>query len=1069
MLSLRSKAQFELHFDRWNFRKNLTKEEWRSVTHKIQKRKRDHKESEVYMNGLLMNPKKVQKAMSRYGSASGILFQASSPQTPGDITVRTPLPTPATPAAGGISSAPVFVTPTLPNHTIFSISSLPFVQFKSIVNILEPLHASSPGSNSSTSALRLLDLQKSIVDHFQKGADRDDPPTAFSRNLNALMPENLVSSNTANLQMTLPQPSSPAVDFLNLTLFMASNKLFTQDSDISKNLYGWIKRRSNVGLLESLLSVGGPTAEALAEQVFALAMEAEDAPTIKRILDSGLNPNELRCFGIVGQVTPLERACEMRSLELIRVLLDAGADVNSSSPDAVSPLGGLIIAIGEGWDCYLDDIRYWDSEDIEHPDVDDIEHPDGDDIELVQALLRAGANVNPPDESPLRVVASSCYPKLVDVLLSAGADPNFSAGSSGTTPLVAAVQSSGPISYIISTVRHLLQAGAYVNATTSAKHSASKSVLEAALDFSSIDLIRILLEKGAHITEFAMVQAAEVGNLDIINLFIDSSARVTQEAIECAAHSGEWEIFQRLLDSAEESMKESALSVALIAAIARGETERVETPPISGTKLRSSVELTAAIEAAASRGDISVLRLLLSDGSKHRAAAIESLGCSLNFAIAEGKGDVTNLLLTVGADINSLTTKTKRTPLLEALCQKDACLAQKLLAAGAAVNTTTYHESMKPICTTSALPAAVEFGKTPLTIAVERFDTTTIQLLIDAGADINASAASYSGYTALSAAVRNNDISMVHFLLDLGADPNELSLIAALDKSTEMMQTLLTARLARYKRFSAGFGCPTLQHAIASSNAVMIETLLLSGVDPNTIVRLHFGENQDFVHSSVKFHTESAFGTAIRLDESKDLRVIQMLLRGGADPNKIVDDTTDNTALLSAISKGRPELVKVLIAAGADVNLPQVGQTSATPLQRAVERGKLDIIDILLEQDADVNAPPCGRNGATALQFAAIKGYIGIATMLIARGADVNASPAKVGGRTALEGAAEHGRIDMLQFLLDAGVHLIGESSGQYARARELASENGHIAARRLLEAQYAQQVMAISPRDHWE
>jgi ankyrin repeat protein len=112
----------------------------------------------------------------------------------------------------------------------------------------------------------------------------------------------------------------------------------------------------------------------------------------------------------------------------------------------------------------------------------------------------------------------------------------------------------------------------------------------------------------------------------------------------------------------------------------------------------------------------------------------------------------------------------------------------------------------------------------------------------------------------------------------------------------------------------------------------------------------------------------------------------------------------------------------------------------------------LDIVKTLLENGADINTPPFDRYGATALQFAAIGGYIGIAQLLIQLGADVNASSAKIGGRTALEGAAEHGRIDMLQVLLSAGAQIMGTGVKQYDRARELALENGHRAACKLLE-----------------
>lgn len=69
MLNPRSKAQYELHFKKWGFRKNLTKEEWRVVDHKIGKRKREHKESEVLLDKFLIESKKVKRATLRYGSA----------------------------------------------------------------------------------------------------------------------------------------------------------------------------------------------------------------------------------------------------------------------------------------------------------------------------------------------------------------------------------------------------------------------------------------------------------------------------------------------------------------------------------------------------------------------------------------------------------------------------------------------------------------------------------------------------------------------------------------------------------------------------------------------------------------------------------------------------------------------------------------------------------------------------------------------------------------------------------------------------------------------------------------
>jgi ankyrin repeat protein len=230
----------------------------------------------------------------------------------------------------------------------------------------------------------------------------------------------------------------------------------------------------------------------------------------------------------------------------------------------------------------------------------------------------------------------------------------------------------------------------------------------------------------------------------------------------------------------------------------------------------------------------------------------------------------------------------------------------------------------------------------------------------------------------------------------------------------------------------------------------MVETLLASGIDTNTMVF-----HSDFLHFE---YLESAFGTAIRrarvYDLSPDsLQLVRMLLRGGANPNGIVSRKPNKTALLASIDQNNLGLVKILIEAGADVNADLAAGFSRTPLQQAVENGRMDIVRTVLEHGADVNAPPCRNFGASALQLAAIGGYVGIACLLLERGAKVNAKPVMAGGRTALEGAAEHGRIDMLQLLLSAGALIVGPGAEQYERARKLATDNGHIAMRHLLES----------------
>ncbi|KAI0173724.1 Clr5 domain-containing protein [Pestalotiopsis sp. NC0098] len=64
-----TKSQYETKFKAWRFFKNDTKipaTTWKHVAHKVEKRKRDNKESDVFINGVQVDHKRVRKEISRY-------------------------------------------------------------------------------------------------------------------------------------------------------------------------------------------------------------------------------------------------------------------------------------------------------------------------------------------------------------------------------------------------------------------------------------------------------------------------------------------------------------------------------------------------------------------------------------------------------------------------------------------------------------------------------------------------------------------------------------------------------------------------------------------------------------------------------------------------------------------------------------------------------------------------------------------------------------------------------------------------------------------------------------------
>jgi ankyrin repeat protein len=533
-----------------------------------------------------------------------------------------------------------------------------------------------------------------------------------------------------------------------------------------------------------------------------------------------------------------------------------------------------------------------------------------------------------------------------------------------------------------------------------------------------------------------------------------------------------------LLEATKDRMKSLCQTAALITSIKYGKMALIQELIAAGAQLSKTSKLKDAIVQVIKTGNMEVLNFLLDENSEFRTLSLESLDTGLQTAIQYGRNDIVELLLRTGANVNGESGGLDHSPLSEAIKRNDCRLAKQLLLAGAAVNGTDRNE-----IPTSVLPFAVECGYYPLIqdiisagaeidvpgrvdggtalfIAIEKRSKEVIKLLIDAGANLNAPEAVLTGRTALLAASRNVDLQMVRYFLELGADSDEGSLIVAVDCSIELVHMLLGARLHQYKRYSRGYGGGALQHAIRLKDATMIKLLLGKGIDTNIILNKRVGDGDvvkrvwapqsppkvPYIESG-----HSALGFSIKSDKTKDSGTVRLLLHHGADPNSIVTSSRQ-TALLVGIDEGNLGLVKVLIAAGADANPSLKFGVQRTPLQLAAERGRIDIVNVLLDNGADINAPPFERYGATALQFAAIGGYIGIAKLLIQRGADVNARSAIIGGRTALEGAAEHGRIDMLQLLLNVGALVIETGVKQYNRARELALENGHCAACRLLE-----------------
>jgi ankyrin repeat protein len=153
------------------------------------------------------------------------------------------------------------------------------------------------------------------------------------------------------------------------------------------------------------------------------------------------------------------------SIELARLLLDAGADVNA--PDCPA------------YDVYRGYLGVTTLQAV----------VESRSVEIVQMLLDAGANINIPRCSPLLSAVQTREPNiaLVRVLIAVGTDVN----DTRELPLIIAAVEMGNIDLVVL----FLAASANVNAID----SSNRTALEVVVKYRHKDLVQVLLDAGVDV------------------------------------------------------------------------------------------------------------------------------------------------------------------------------------------------------------------------------------------------------------------------------------------------------------------------------------------------------------------------------------------------------------------------------------------------------------------------------------------------------------------------------------------------------------------------------------------
>ncbi|KAF4234681.1 hypothetical protein CNMCM8980_003802 [Aspergillus fumigatiaffinis] len=1092
----KSAPQYTRQFKKWGFKKNLTDEDWKFVARRREKRKRDGKDAgDVRVHGNLIPEPKVRKETARHASLlSQCLWMGDSdPKTPEGVVVGTPRPeidgtapegstnVLAMDCCQGVSVDAINVgTPAMFQSTDrdplafhIELPDLGYSQFSfqgneeptatlsylgdaTLEHHLPLTSASTPiSTNTSTHIHYDVDsISKAVAKETRRvlllqvdpysASDSDDLTSVLEPITVGDANRNLTRRAKAIFQSASPENFS---HYLSLCVYLSSNNMMDEIS--TDTLVSLIKKSGSQSKLRALLKSTTTTVEIFMSNLSASAAAVGDIEICRILLEAGADLNAPS--GPTGmRTTALHRASENNDAECARMLLEAGADPN------LAVEGGTPLHTA----CYKSEA-----------------------LDIVGLLLQFGAYVNPPQAcarlTPLQLAVKNGEPNLVQLLLDNKANPNSFTTSRRGTPLQMACRNPADAEK----VELLIDAGANIDFCSIYRYDNRNSDYLGDGDADSDPEVEscCCIEGCICVPDSykpAILIAAENENWEVVQLLLEEGAAVNASLKKCPPKVLDHELDKHDWDSA-------------------------------------NLAVFTPLQAVVSKENITMTRMLLRAGAHIDERPEGKYGhTALQISAMVGNKRITEILLRKGADVNAPAGVYRgRTALQAATIHSDTTVLSILLRHGADVNS----------------PPALREGKTALQIAVAAGNSDGVRILLDANAAVNTDPICTGGVTALQEAIQIRDSAIrneiVHLLLRAGANtegPKHQKQYAPLHAAVrvedlEMTRKLLEKGANANVGFCAQASLTPLQQASSRGDEDLVRILIGHGADVNgppcrsggrtalqaAVENGHVSTAKMLLEfgAKTKSHRAESHGISVmeaaaeRCDQELvqlfldrepdiissdpitksqviglaldcwkcDVPLLELLLKGGAavnsntcppgaDVNAPANKNGGTTALQAAVSQNHRVMTELLVHHGADVNGLPSPVRGRTALQEAASSGYVQLSECLLAHGADANAPAAHLGGVTALQGAAIRGNIRIVMMLLQAGADVNGAPAIEQGVNAIEAAAGNGRLDTLRLLLNYHPDT-EEFEIKRKRAAKLAQANGHLAIGRFLLA----------------
>jgi len=455
------------------------------------------------------------------------------------------------------------------------------------------------------------------------------------------------------------------------------------------------------------------------------------------------------------------------------------------------------------------------------------------------------------------------------------------------------------------------------------------------------------------------------------------------------------------------------------------------------------------MHTAAGHGNVEMLRLLHDHGAALHP--LQNAGTPLSLAVQYGQVEAVKFLLQLGAKSDVAPPQNSMTSLAWAAALGRVDMVKLLLAAGAAADPGSSGTGA-PLHFAAAGRAGAKkwiagmYAQFPANTKLMRLDLgsdadylAVLRFLLDAKANVNAREAR-DNRTPLYTAVNQGQVAAVDLLVAAGADlqaqdrmgQTPLHAVCELEAPAEVVSNIVTRllRAGADKEARDQFRGAPLHAAANAGKLVMVALLLEAGARVNAIGPRHCtplqlavqGGHRDVVEALLRRKPDlewrndmgtTALQQAVQLQAKE---IVELLLKRGADPD--FASANGGTALMLAAQNGDLDTIRLLISHGSKVN--GVNAQGWCAFLEAAYAGQVDAAHFLLEHGATFDVTDV--NDVTPLIAAAKGGGLEMVKFLRGRGAALDAKD-KV-GFTALHEAADRGHAEVVQYLLDQGVEV---------------------------------------------